>query len=175
MISVLAIDPGVVNLGWCVMTTEYKTCVVVADLFTCKSDCELFNEKMNEESFQCLLHFESIIDQFGITHVAWELPPGFGGMGQQSRILSNIHSLKALVWQRGLYFDFFHPSQMKRLFTGDGTSDKEAVKREVIRRYPAFDDTHLPKKEQTQFDVFDAIGIGSVAIERRQWKKYERQ
>lgn len=148
--------------------------VQAADIFSCKSSEETFNEKMNEESLQCLNHFTNLIDEYNITHVAWELPPGFGGMGQQSRILSNMHSLKVLVWQRRLYYDFFHPTSMKKEFTGDGKAEKSRVRTEVISRWPQFDDTEWSKKDKIPPDVFDAIGIGAVAIKRNQWRRVQR-
>lgn len=179
---VLSVDPGVVNLGYSVAQVDRFEVIQLKNplgyrfyeygVFVCKSEQEAFNEKMNEETYQCLNFFTSMIDRWNITHVAWELPPGFGTMGQQSRIISNMTALKILVWQRGIPFFAVHPTSMKSKFTGNSKAEKSEVRAEVIKRWPQFNDDDKPKKERLAPDVFDAIGILTVAVEQGQWKRF---
>lgn len=172
---VLGIDPGIVNLGYCKIQVDVScpedSIFLDYGVFGCKSSEKDYNPKMDEESYQCLNFFDGQLE--GVTHVAWETVPGFGGMGQQSRIISNMSTLKVLTWQKCLYFDSFAPITMKKQFTGSGKSEKSDIRKEAIKRWPLLDDSHKPKKEQLAPDVFDAIGISISAVERNKWKRFE--
>jgi len=172
-VIVLAVDPGVTNLGWAILSSVRKFTVVFDyGVFTCKSEEKAFNNKMDEENYQVLEHFTKLMNRYEASHVAWELPPGFGGMGQQSRIISNMTVLKTLVWQVGLPFSSVSPITMKKKFTGSAKAEKSEIRDEVIRRWPHFDDSNKPKRERTAPDIFDSIGIGAVAIEMNEWRKW---
>lgn len=172
----LACDPGVKNLGWTLGEEEYFLKGLgfraQADVFTCTTTEEQFNRKMDEENFQCLEFFERLFLVYNITHVAWELPPAFGGMGQQTRILSNIVVLKTLAWQNKCFFSSFTPIKMKSVLTGNSKASKTEIRDEVIKRLPEWDDSDRPKKERYAPDLFDAIGIAMVAIELNDWRRF---
>lgn len=171
----LSVDPGVVNIGYCVSMVDPEYQFMEYGVFNCSGEGANYTEKLDDETNRCLVFFTELFDRWSFTHVAWELPPSFGGMGQQTRILSNVTALKVLTWQREVYFDCFTPIAMKKKFTGDSKAEKSAIRDEVIKRWPSFDDSEKPKKEQLAPDVFDAIGIGVTAVTRNEWKRFERE
>lgn len=174
-------DPGVTNLGWCVMdggssvqwVTDFGT-------FSMKDQGDeklSFNEKMNHEMHATLNFFTYIHRIYHPTHVAWENVPSFGGMSQQGRILSEVSVFKVLAWQNGCFYASMAPVHMKKAFTGDGKASKEEIKSHCVER---FSDLPIEKMNEVTGrmnkvppDQFDAIGIACVAMEEDKWEKFE--
>ena len=168
---ILSVDPGIRNLGYCIAQvdqleslTKWPTAYDFLEygVFDCQGSGSTYTEKLDEEAFNCMNFFEELFDKYNPTHVAWELPPTFGGMGQQTRILSNVTTLKILVWKRNLWCDSFTPITMKSIFTGMAKAGKKDIKKQVTDRWPELDQKLAP-------DVYDAIGICVAAVERNTW------
>lgn len=170
---VLSMDPGVTNIGYSVIYTKEVAGVIIPTLtdfgaFTVGSEKEKFNDKMDEESFWTYNRFEELHNKYNFTHCCWEIPPSFGAMSQQSRILSNVSMFKSLIWKNNyIQFSSITPVGMKKALTGDGKASKKMVKDSVVGVFPEL------KGQELAPDVYDAIGIGLTLIRAGGWKLFK--
>ena len=169
---VLSMDPGVTNIGFAVIDRHIVAGVSIPTLvdcgsFTVGSDLEKFNDKMDQESYRTFNRFEELHRVYDPTHCCWEIPPSFGAMAQQSRILSSVSMFKALVWKSpGIYFSSITPVGMKKSLTGDGKASKKMVQDSVTAIFPKLEGQKLAP------DVYDAIGVGITVIRAEKWRSF---
>lgn len=177
----LSVDPGVVNIGWSISIVDQLEAVkkyplayqfLEYGILNVGSKESTYNDKMDAESFHCLNFFDELLTRHSITHVAWETTPSWGGFGQQSRILSNLSALRVLTWQKKKWFKAVHPTTVKTQLTGNSKASKIEVTEEVWRRWPQFDESEKKKKDRTSPDLFDAIAVGVVAVEKNDWRRF---
>ncbi len=171
MIRVLSMDPGVTNIGYSIIDEKIVAGVSILELvdfgaFTVGSELEKFNHKMDQESYRTYRKFESLYNKYVPTNACWEIPPSFGAMSQQSRILSNVSMFKALAWRFEVEVSSITPVGMKNALTGNGRASKADIKNAVEKIFPQLVGTKWPP------DVYDAIGVGVTIIQGNKWKKF---
>lgn len=167
---VLSLDPGATKAGWAVYDVDNED-VVGFGVFSAFIEKGLtFNQNINETSRQAYHFFSFILDYYNVTHVCWEVVPGFGGMGYRDRVLTVASSLKTLVWEKSFPWTEISPNGMKKLATGSGKAEKHDVEREVYHRVEYF-----PRVRGLPADVFDAVMIGLVCHERGEWNEPVRR
>lgn len=161
---VLAMDPGVTNIGYAVLKKEGERIQLLDwGCWNFKSTLEGFNNQMNDVLNQVYNGLKLLISHNRVTHVAWEIVPGFGGMSHQSKIITMVTALKCLSIQFQIPWTHYSPISVKKKATNLSKATKAEVKRWVITQYPDTDVKGIP------YDVYDAIMIGWVSLNDNQW------
>jgi Holliday junction resolvasome RuvABC endonuclease subunit len=106
-------------------------------------------EPVEVRLYRTLQAIEALIVRVGAERLAWEIPV----RGHPIRTLDT--ALRGLCQRFRLPYGRYYPANIKRLITGDGSADKEAVARAVCLRYP--DLSH----DLTEHE-YDAIAILEV-------------
>lgn len=154
--KVLAIDPGLKSTGYAILEQESKSIrLIEADAIV--SDATMTVQRKIHNIYFKL--FELIHTQ-GITDLSFET--AFMHLNEAAFMkLSCIRGVLYLLAEiHGLEVHEFAPQVIKKIVTGHGHSDKEAVARYVLKLFPKF-------KPPERNDVTDAIAIGVSAF----WSK----
>lgn len=167
--TIFSLDPGSVNIGGAIVSNGEPT-----QLFKIKGIPsrtpgikKSFNDDMNLLIQTTLPQFEEIIEDNKVTHVVWEIPPGFGAMNQREMVQSVCTTLKVITFQRGLYYNHFTPNYWHFQLLGKSKNvTKKDVREELIRRH-----SEIAKFSYLPPDPFDAAAIGIVAHEVNNWTK----
>lgn len=153
MIKILSVDPGLSFTGWAVMQRDGSVTQLIAyDVIKLQR-----NYTIPKKLFEIYFTLFEIISTNHITHLAIETP--FLGKNAATFLkLGYIRGLLLLLAEiHGLSLHEFPPQTVKRMVTGIGTSDKEAVCRAVKRYFPGFE---TPEK----YDISDAVAVGLCAL-----------
>lgn len=166
--TIFSLDPGSVNIGGAIISNGAPT-----KLFSLKGipsrtkdNKNSFNDDMNLLIQITLPQFEEILSKNKVTHVVWEIPPGFGGMNQRELVQSVCTTLKVVTFQRGLPYNSFTPNYWHSKLVGRSKNiSKKDVRAELLERHP-----DLKTFNSLPPDPFDAAAIGIVAHEINSWK-----
>jgi hypothetical protein len=165
---IFALDPGSVNIGGAIVINgEPKKLFSVTGISSrTKANKGSFNGDMDILIQNILPQFEDIITKNKVTHVAWEITPGFGEMNQRELVQAVCTTLKVITFQRGLAYNNLTPNYWHSQLLGRTKSvSKQEVREELLIRHPKLEQfTGLPP------DPFDAAAIGIVAHEVDNWK-----
>ena len=166
--TIFALDPGSVNIGGAIISNgEPKKLFSITGIPSrTKANKGSFNDDMDALIQSVLPQFEDIITKNKVTHVVWEIPPGFGEMNQRDLVQAVCVSLKVITFQKGLFYNSLTPNYWHYQLLGRTKSvSKKEVREELLIRYPKLEKfTDLPP------DPFDAAAIGIVAYEVNHWK-----
>lgn len=166
--TIFALDPGSVNIGGAIISNgEPKKLFSVKGIPSrTKQNKGSFNDDMNTLIREVLPQFEDIITQNKVTHVTWEIPPGFGEMNQRELVQAACTTLKVITFQKGLYYNSLTPNYWHSQLLGRTKNiSKKEVREELLIRHPKLEQfVGLPP------DPFDAAAIGIVAYEVNKWK-----
>jgi hypothetical protein len=165
---IFALDPGSVNIGGSIIINgEPKKLFTVKGIPSrTKENKGSFNGDMDILIQEILPQFEDIIIKNKVTHIAWETPPGFGGMNQRELVQAVCITLKVITFQKGLLYNSLTPNYWHSQLLGRTKNiSKKEVKEELLIRHPKLEQfVGLPP------DPFDAAAIGIVAHEVNNWK-----
>lgn len=165
---IFALDPGSVNIGGAIITNgEPKKLFSVKGIPSrTKGNKGSFNDDMDTLIKIVIPQFEDIITQNKVTHVVWEIPPGFGSMNQRELVQAVCTSLKVVTFQKGLLYNSLTPNYWHSQLLGRTKNvSKQEVRTELLERHPK-----LEKFRDMPPDPFDAAAIGIVAYEVDRWK-----
>jgi len=167
---ILSLDPGSSRIGWAL--TSFNGDIASLGFISPVNDSNKnipFNKKMNHIIKSLLDYFEDLLDNKGVTHVAWEIVPSFGAMAQRELVQASATTLKVLTFQRGLPYQQFTPRAWHKEFVGKASCTKDEVKELVLtNNLTRPEDNQLPT--DAPYDVYDAIAIGLVAGRKNSWQ-----
>jgi len=168
---ILSLDPGSSKIGWSLTShsgklVDYGFLSPIAEV----PKSMQFNQKMNLLTRRLIPEFEVLLDRS--THVAWEIVPSFGQMAQRELVQATASTLKVLTLKRDYAYQQFTPQNWHKLFVGKGKCTKNEVKSLVLENKDLlYTGETLPS--DLPFDVYDAIAIGQVAVEKDKWIYHE--
>ena len=168
---ILSLDPGSSKVGWAIVNFEGD--IVSLGFISPSKGLNgniPFNLKMNLIIKDVLGHFDDLLyNRYReITHVAWEVVPSFGKMGQRELVQATANTLKVLTFQKGLPYQQFTPRDWHKKFVGKASCTKDEVKKLVLMenlKRPA--DKQIP--DDLPYDTYDAIAIGLTASRYDKW------
>ena len=167
---ILALDPGSVNIGGAIISNgEPKKLFSIKGIPSrTKGKKNSFNDDMDILIQSVIIQFENLITENKVTHVVWEIPPGFGEMNQRELVQSVCTALKVITFQKGLFYNSVTPNYWHSQLLGRTKNiSKQEVREELLIRHPK-----LEKFVGLPPDPFDAAAIGLVANEVNNWKKH---
>lgn len=165
---ILSLDPGSTKIGWAV--TNFQGELVSYGLLSPISDVNknlAFNLKMNVLIKRLIKEFDGLMTQYNVTHVAWEIVPSFGRMANRDLVQATAITLKVLTFQRQLPYQHFTPQTWHRRLLDDPKVSKEEVKSWVEGNNVLLLDIKMT------YDIYDAIAIGHVALNNKEWIRDE--
>lgn len=152
-IKILSVDPGLSHTGIAILSVTPGHSVL--------EDVRVINLKrqwtVQFKLYEIYFSIFQIIKENNITDIALETP--FLGKNAATFIkLGYIRGILLLLSEiHGLRLHEFAPQVIKKVITGTGTSDKEAVLKAVQRVFPSF-------QTPDYYDISDAIAIGLTAL-----------
>jgi len=167
---IFALDPGSVNIGGAIIINgEPKKLFSIKGIPSrTKNNKGSFNDDMDILIQILIVQFEDIITTNKVTHVVWEIPPGFGEMNQRELVQAVCTALKVITFQKGLFYNSVTPNYWHSQLLGRTKNvSKPEVREELLIRHPK-----LEKFVGLPPDPFDAAAIGIVAHEVNNWKKH---
>lgn len=152
---ILAIDPGISNLGWAAFDgLELLDWGVDTPL----SDSLTFNGKMNEKLIPIYEELEQRFHNFNIDRCVWELVPSFSSMSMREMITQMVGLIKSLAWSHRCLWREVTPIRLKMLTCHNRSASKDDMVDKVFDLFPNF-----PVVRGLPYDVYDAILLGWVA------------
>ncbi len=168
--TIFAVDPGSVNIGGAIIINgkPQKLFKIQGIATRSQNKKNSFNDDMNTLIKIVIPQFEDIIIENRVTHVVWEIPPGFGAMNQRELVQAVCTTLKVVTFQMELPNNHLTPNFWHSQFLGRTKNvSKKDVRAKLIEQFPK-----LEKFNNLSPDPFDAAAIGVVAYEVNNWKIY---
>jgi len=163
---ILSLDPGSSRIGWSITSLngevqEYGFLSPISDV----PKSMAFNQKMNLLMRRLIPEFNPLLDR--VAYVAWEIVPAFGQMSQRELVQATASTLKVLTLQRGYAYQQFTPQAWHKKFVGKAKCTKDEVKSCVIENNILKSGEEIAS--DLPYDVYDAIAIGLVASQYKEW------
>lgn len=153
---ILAIDPGLRNMGWAVLETAN-----LLQYGLIKAQSAHKDEPWVKRALRASGEVGGLIDEWRPERLACEMPVELQSYKGRAALASGavrklaflVGVIGGLARARGINFTIYEPMQWK------GNVPKEITRKRVLRRYP-----DVPP--DTDHNIIDAIGIGMHHIEK---------
>ena len=167
---ILSLDPGSAKIGYALTNSNgavVRTGVLSPIEGIAKS--APFNLRMNALIRSLIDIFESLIQEYKVTHVAWEIVPSFGAMASRDLVQATAVTLKVITFQHELPYQHFTPQSWHKELLGNAKVTKDEVKSWVK------DNVHIimVAEGKSTYDMYDAIAIGQLAYSKGEWNTNE--
>jgi Holliday junction resolvasome RuvABC endonuclease subunit len=167
---ILSLDPGSSKIGYAI-TNENGTVVRTGVLSPIEdvSKSAPFNLRMNALIRRLIVIFQDLIEEYKVTHVAWEIVPSFGAMANRDLVQATAITLKVITFQKKLEYQHFTPQSWHKELLGNAKVTKDEVKSWVK------DNVHIimVAEGKSSYDMYDAIAIGQLAHSKGEWNTNE--
>lgn len=152
---ILAIDPGLANIGFAIIDNHNEKIILTKYLQTTSDDSTI--ERIN----QITSLVSSYIANYNIQHIVLEELYSFGKKVYLLQVSQVIGAISQLSIQSNIPLHRVNPSHMKKIITDNGRAKKDEILESIIDILPDSQYNQLINAENHEID---AIGIGITYV-----------